>query len=54
MPSKTAVDQALAEREKDLAALDTVLDQKEVMQALATQGFTREEVNARLARAQPR
>ena len=52
-PSKTAVDQALAEREKDLAALDAVLDHEEVAQALAAQGFTREEVNARLAQLSP-
>lgn len=52
-PSKTAADQALAERESDLAALDAVLDQEEVMQTLAAHGFTREEVNQRLARLSP-
>ncbi|HEX7183033.1 MAG TPA: PA2779 family protein [Thermoanaerobaculia bacterium] len=52
-PSKTAVDQALVEREKDLAALDSVMDQEEVMEVLAAHGFTREEVNQRLAQLNP-
>lgn len=52
-PSKTAVDQALTERQADLAALDAVLDQKEVGEALAAHGFTREEVNERLAQLAP-
>ena len=52
-PSKTAVDQALAERERDLAALDAVLDQEEVMGVLADHGFTREEANQRLAQLSP-
>ena len=53
VPSKTAADQALAERESDLAALDAVLDQEEVMEVLAAHGFTREEVNERLAQLSP-
>lgn len=52
-PSKTATDQALAEREQDLAALDAVLDQEEVTGILALHGFTREEVNERLAQLTP-
>lgn len=52
-PSKTAADQALAERESDLAALDAVLDQEEVMGVLASHGFTREEANLRLAQLAP-
>ena len=52
-PSKTAADQALAERESDLAALDAVLEQEEVMAALAAHGFTRAEVNERLAQLGP-
>lgn len=52
-PSKTAVDQALAERERDLAALDAVLEQEEVMEVLASHGFTREEANQRLAQLDP-
>jgi parvulin-like peptidyl-prolyl isomerase len=52
-PSKTAADQALVEREADLAALDAVLEQGEVMGILADHGFTREEVNERLAQLSP-
>lgn len=52
-PSKTAADQALAERERDLAALDAVLDQDLVMGVLADHGFTRQEVNQRLAQLSP-
>lgn len=52
-PSKTADDQALAERQEDLAALDAVLGQEEVTEALAAHGFTREEVNERLAQLSP-
>jgi hypothetical protein len=52
-PSKTAPDQTLAERESDLASLAAVLDQEEVAAALAAQGFTREEVNLRLAQLAP-
>lgn len=53
VPSKTADDQALVEREMDLAALDAVLDQAEVTGVLAAHGFTREEVNERLAQLAP-
>lgn len=52
-PSKTAAEQALVEREADLAALDAVLSQEEVAEALASHGFTREEVNERLAQLSP-
>jgi parvulin-like peptidyl-prolyl isomerase len=52
-PSKTDVGQALSEREADLATLDALLDNEEVSEALAAQGFTREEVNSRLAQLAP-
>ena len=52
-PSKTAPDQTLAERESDLATLSSALDQEEVTAALAAQGFSREEVNLRLAQLAP-
>lgn len=52
-PSKTAADQALAERQADLATLDAILGQEEVADALASHGFTREEVNERLAQLSP-
>lgn len=48
-PSKTDAGQALSDREADLAALDALLDNEEVAEALAAQGFTREQVNERLA-----
>jgi hypothetical protein len=52
-PSKTAPDQTLAERESDLATVASVLDQEEVVAALAAHGFTREEANLRLAQLAP-
>jgi hypothetical protein len=52
-PSKTAAEQTLADRETDLAALNAVLAQEEVTEALAAHGFTREEVNERLAQLAP-
>lgn len=48
-PSKTVADQGVAEREADLATLHSILDNEEVAEALAAQGFTREQVNERLA-----
>ncbi len=53
VPSKTAPDQTLAEREQDLAAVASVLDQAEVMAVLSSHGFTREEANLRLAQLSP-
>lgn len=52
-PSKTDAGQALSDREADLAALDALLDNEQVTEALAAQGFTREEVNSRLAQLGP-
>jgi parvulin-like peptidyl-prolyl isomerase len=52
-PSKTDAGQALLEREADLATLDALLDNEEVSEALAAQGFSREEVNSRLAQLAP-
>ncbi len=52
-PSKTAPGQTLAEREHDLAAVQAVLEQDEVMSVLAANGFTREEANLRLAQLSP-
>lgn len=48
-PSKTDPGQALSDREADLAALGALLDNEEVADALAAQGFSREQVNERLA-----
>ena len=52
-PSKTAADQSLAQRQDDLATLGSALDHREVMDALAAQGFTRDQVNGRLAQLNP-
>jgi hypothetical protein len=52
-PSKTAPQQTLAERQHDLAVVQSVLDQEEVMSVLAANGFTREEANLRLAQLSP-
>lgn len=48
-PSKTDAGQTLSDREADLAALGALLDNEEVGEALAAQGFSREQVNERLA-----
>ena len=53
VPSKTAADQTVAQREHDLAALGAVLDHQEVMGVLTAHGYTREEVNERLAQLNP-
>jgi hypothetical protein len=52
-PSKTQLDQSLAERADTLAALDAVLGQEEVLDVLAAHGFTREQANLRLAQLSP-
>ena len=52
-PSKTAADQSLAQRESDLATLGSALEHQEVMDVLAAQGFTRDQVNGRLAQLNP-
>lgn len=52
-PSKTAVDQTLAERDAQLAMLQDVVANTEVTAALAAHGLTPEEVNHRLAQLSP-
>jgi len=52
-PSKTAVDQSLAERAKDLATVQQMLDQPEVAAALAAQGLTEDQIHLRLAQLSP-
>jgi hypothetical protein len=49
VPSKTAVDQSVQAREADLATVTQVLEIDGVAKALAAQGFTRAEVETRLA-----
>ena len=52
-PSKTAEDQSLEARQADLATLSGFLEQREVQDALASQGLTADEVNQRLAELSP-
>lgn len=52
-PSKTVENQSLAERQGDLAAIQAVIAQPEVAEAIARQGFTTDEVNERLAQLSP-
>lgn len=52
-PSKTALDQSLAERAEDLTTLQAALDRPEVATALAEQGLSEEEVFLRLAQLSP-
>lgn len=49
VPSKTAANQSLQSREADLAVVREVASMEGVAQALATQGFSRDEIDSRLA-----
>lgn len=49
VPSKTAANQSLASRDADLAVVRDVVANEQVAQALASRGFTADQVNARLA-----
>jgi hypothetical protein len=49
VPSKTAANQSLESREADLALVRGVVANEQVAQALASRGFTQEQVNQRLA-----
>lgn len=49
IPSKTAANQSLDSREADLALVRQVTSAEPVAQALAAHGYTREEINSRLA-----
>lgn len=53
IPSKTAPDQTLAQRDADLAGVRAVLDQPEVAGVLASHGLSADEVNLRLAQLSP-
>ena len=48
VPSKTAENQSLASRDADIAVVRDVAANEQVAQVLAANGFTKEEVNARL------
>ena len=45
VPSKTAPDQSLADRQVDLAKIQAVVSEPQIAAALAQHGFTSEEVN---------
>lgn len=53
VPSKTTDNQSLAERQADLANIETVMARPEVAEVIAQQGFTIDEVNQRLAQLSP-
>lgn len=53
VPSKSADDQSLADREADLDRLQEVVSQDDVASVLEAQGFTQDEVNQRLAQLSP-
>jgi len=48
-PSKTAANQSLASRDADLALVRDVVANDQVAQALASRGFSQEQINQRLA-----
>lgn len=49
VPSKTAADQSLQARQADLATVSQILEIDGVAKALAAQGFSRADVESRLA-----
>jgi phage shock protein A len=53
VPSKTARDQSLAERDADLARIGHVLGQEGIFEALAAQGLTEGQIHQRLAQLTP-
>ena len=53
VPSKTAANQSLDSRAADLALVRDVAANEQVAQVLAAHGFTREQVNQRLAQLSP-
>lgn len=52
-PSKTAQRQSLAERDADLAVVEAALQDQAVIETIEAQGFTADEVHARLAQLSP-
>jgi hypothetical protein len=49
MPSKTEAGQSLSDRDTALATVQSVLANEKVLEVLAVQGLSRQEVNQRLA-----
>ena len=52
-PSKTASEQSLEQRRVELAKIQDVVAQPEIVAALAQHGFSRDDVNQRLAQLSP-
>ena len=53
IPSKTAQDQSLADREAELSAIRSVLERDDVARTLAQHGLTANDVHERLAQLSP-
>ena len=53
VPSKTAANQSLDQRAADIAVVRDVLSHDEVARALEARGFTREQVDQKLAQLSP-
>src|SRR5438270_3585162 len=53
VPSKTAADQSLTQRDADLALVQNVVGNEQVAAMLAQKGFTQQEVNQKLAQLSP-
>ena len=53
VPSKTAVNQSLDQRTADIAVVRDVLSHDEVAKALEARGFTRDQVDQKLAQLSP-
>jgi len=53
VPSKTAANQSLDQRTADIAVVRDVLSHDEVAKALAARGFTRDQVDQKLAQLSP-
>ena len=53
VPSKTAVNQSLAQREADLALVRDVVSHDEVATVLAQHGLTQQQVNDKVAQLSP-
>ncbi|HYU26287.1 MAG TPA: PA2779 family protein [Thermoanaerobaculia bacterium] len=53
VPSKTAANQSLDQRAADIAVVRDVLSHDEVAKALEARGFTREQVDQKLAQLSP-
>ena len=53
VPSKTAANQSLDQRSADIAVVRDVLSHDEVAKALEARGFTREQVDQKLAQLSP-